>query len=434
MAQPKFVRADDAGKITTPGVVQQMTDIAKANGVPTGGTTGQVLQRSSTGVATWGNAPSGLPAGGSAGQVVTRQADGTAVWAAGTPGPPGKDGANWSKDQQAKADGHVLHVGSDAPPSPTYTTADGVTVPVLWVKGSTTLQDIPQLPYKPYFDNQAKTVTVPEMVGVDYVFEGKVITGTYAFPANTAVARVEARAKAGYVLPAPFVWVWEFYDDAAATLLFSDGPTTANGGSAGDTNGIGPLSGRQMDKFAGAGTINEWPVSASTHIQYDTKNRKFFMPAAVPGGPGVSGDKYTFDLSGNDWRVSWEHLPESGPVGYDFTLPGVQIIQRPDNGWLNINNRPNGGTLYSVTSPAPRVGMWTVTKVGSMIIVDRPTTDGPVRAVYGIDDVTAPKAGDGVTPLYRNETTMSLAVPYDSGSKAFKFGQIRDLRVYRMGR
>ena len=88
MAQPKFVRVDDAGKITAPGVVQQMTDIAKANGVPTGGTTGQVLQRSSTGAATWGNAPSGLPAGGSAGQVVTRQADGTAAWATvqGAPG------------------------------------------------------------------------------------------------------------------------------------------------------------------------------------------------------------------------------------------------------------------------------------------------------------------------------------------------------------
>lgn len=89
MAQPKFVRVDDAGKITTPGVVQQMTDIAKANGVPAGGTTGQVLQRSPTGAATWGNAPSGLPSGGSAGQVVTRQADGTAAWA---PAPKGDVG------------------------------------------------------------------------------------------------------------------------------------------------------------------------------------------------------------------------------------------------------------------------------------------------------------------------------------------------------
>ena len=80
MAQPKFVRVDDAGKITTPGVVQQMTDIAKANGVPTGGTTGQVLQRSSTGAATWGNAPSGLPAGGTAGQAVVKLIDPASLW------------------------------------------------------------------------------------------------------------------------------------------------------------------------------------------------------------------------------------------------------------------------------------------------------------------------------------------------------------------
>lgn len=90
MAQPKFVRVDDAGKITTPGVVQQMTDIAKANGVPAGGTVGQVLQRSSTGAATWGNAPSGLPSGGSAGQVVTRQADGSAAWAQAPKGDAGR--------------------------------------------------------------------------------------------------------------------------------------------------------------------------------------------------------------------------------------------------------------------------------------------------------------------------------------------------------
>lgn len=461
MAQPKFIRADDAGKITTPGVVQQMTDIAKANGVPTGGTVGQVLQRSSTGAATWGNAPSGLPSGGSAGQVVTRQADGTAAWAAGTPGPkgdkgdqgvqgaqgpkgekgdagpkgdPGKDGANWSKDQQAKADGHVLHVGGDAPPSPTYTTADGVTVPVFWVKGSTTLQDIPQLPYKPYFDNHAKTVTVPEMVGVHYVFEGKVITGTYAFPASTAVARVEARAKAGYVLPAPFVWAWEFYDDAAATLLFSDGPTTANGGSSGDTNGVGPLSGRQMDKFAGAGMINAWPVSANANVQYDTQNRKFFMPAAV-AGTASQQDSYTFDIGGNDWRITWEHL-EDGLFGYQFVLPGVSIKQRPDNGWLQIMNTGNtGDTMWSsITNSEGRRGVWTVTKVGAMVIVDRPTADGPVRSIYGIDDATAPKSGDGITPTYRKLTNLTVSNQFDFGGKILKMGPIRDLRVYRMGR
>lgn len=81
MAQPKFVRVDDAGKITTPGVVQQMTDIAKANGggLPAGGTAGQVLQKTATGAA-WAPAPTSLPAGGSTGQAVIKQADGSAAW------------------------------------------------------------------------------------------------------------------------------------------------------------------------------------------------------------------------------------------------------------------------------------------------------------------------------------------------------------------
>lgn len=350
----------------------------------------------------------------------------------GQKGDPGKDGADWSKDQQAKADGHVLHVGGDAPPSPTYTTADGMTVPVFWVKGSTTLQDIPQLPYKPYFDNQAKTVTVPEMAGVDYVFEGKVITGTYAFPANTAVARVEARAKAGYVLPAPFVWAWEFYDDSAATLLFSDGPTSANGGSG----GVGPLSGRQMDKFAGTGTINAWPVSSTTNIQYDTGSRKFFMPAAVAATGTSQQDSYTFDIGGNDWRITWEHLEDNGLGGYDFRLPGVSITQRPDNGRLQIANTGNTGipAWLSATDHAARRGVWTVTKVGAMVTVDRPTADGPVRSVYGIDDATAPKSGDGITPTYRTLTKLTITNQFDYGDKMLKLASIRDLRVYRMGR
>ena len=169
MAQPKFVRVDDAGKITTPGVVQQMTDIAKANGVPAGGTTGQVLQRSSTGAATWGNAPSGLPSGGSVGQVVTRQADGSAVWAAGTPGPSGKDGkdgANWSKDQQAKAQGYWIVVSPTAPSSATYTTADGTAVPVIWQKPIEVV--VPVAPENPQWDQLSHTVSVPNLLGVEY--------------------------------------------------------------------------------------------------------------------------------------------------------------------------------------------------------------------------------------------------------------------------
>jgi len=90
MAQ-RFVRVDDQNKITTPGVVAQMADIAKANGggLPAGGTAGQVLGKNSTGATAWIPAPTSLPSGGTAGQAVIKQADGSAAWGTAS-GPAGR--------------------------------------------------------------------------------------------------------------------------------------------------------------------------------------------------------------------------------------------------------------------------------------------------------------------------------------------------------
>ena len=67
------------------GVVLKGADGAAGQGVPAGGTTGQVLRKtSSTNYATeWAAAASGLPTGGTAGQVLTKNstAEGDAVWA-----------------------------------------------------------------------------------------------------------------------------------------------------------------------------------------------------------------------------------------------------------------------------------------------------------------------------------------------------------------
>ena len=75
-----------------------------------------------------------------------------------------------------------------------------------------------------------------------------------------------------------------------------------------------------------------------------------------------------------------------------------------------------------------------MTKVGAMVIMDRPTADGPVRSIYGIDDATAPKAGDGITPTYRKLTNLTVSNQLDYGGKTLKMASIRDLRVYRLGR
>lgn len=344
MAQPKFVRVDDAGKITTPGVVQQMTDIAKANGVPTGGTTGQVLQRSSTGAATWGNAPSGLPAGGSAGQVVTRQADGTAAWAAGTPGPKGdkgdtgatgpagpkgdkgdigpagpagKDGANWSKDQQAKAQGYWIVVSPTEPESGTYTTADGTVVPVVWQKPIEVM--VPVVPEAPYFDKYALSIQVASLVGVDYYLTGftkdgatvdvpdvKIPDGGILKLADVSgkpelpyTVNVAAKAEPGYALPSPIAWTYSVVDPKQVVLFTSDTFT----GRATDPS---PLYNTNTDAaLGGAAKLWDatWEVSAGARdrmftVSDGTLKVDLTAPRAAVGIKGVGfNQKAEFDLT-----------------------------------------------------------------------------------------------------------------------------------------
>ena len=363
MAQPKFVRVDDAGKITTPGVVQQMTDIAKANGVPTGGTTGQVLQRSSTGAATWGNAPSGLPAGGSAGQVVTRQADGSAAWAAGTPGPkgdkgdpgatgpagpkgdkgdpgaagtpgpkgdkgdqgvqgaqgpkgdkgdpgpkgdPGKDGANWSKDQQAKVQGYWIVVSPTEPESGTYTTADGTVVPVIWQKPIEVL--VPVIPEAPYFDKYALSIQVASLVGVDYYLTGFTKDGATVDvpdvkipdggilkladvsgkPALPYTVNVEARAEPGFKLPNAFTWGYSVVDPKEVVLLTSE---TFTGRTAG-TSAVGTVTDASL-----GGAPMTWSGSGTSGTVSDTGKYVFAVGSStlVLNNVGVN-QRLEFDL------------------------------------------------------------------------------------------------------------------------------------------
>ena len=291
------------GSFVDPQVNQRIADIAKANGVPAGGTTGQVLQRSSTGAATWGNAPSGLPSGGSAGQVVTRQADGSAVWAAGTPGPKGDkgdtgaagatgpqgpkgdtgatgpkgaDGANWSKDQQAKAQGYWIVVSPTQPTSGTYTTADGTVVPVIWQKPIEVM--VPVIPEAPYFDKFALSIQAANMVGVDYKVTGFTKDGAVVDVPDVKIpdggvlkladvsgkpklpytVNVEAFAEPGYRLPSTIAWTYSVVDPKQVIIFTSD---TFTGRSADPV----PLFGTSTDAVLGGAAKtwdNTWEVSA----------------------------------------------------------------------------------------------------------------------------------------------------------------------------
>ena len=434
MAQPKFVRVDDAGKITTPGVVQQMTDIAKANGVPTGGTTGQVLQRSSTGAATWGNAPSGLPAGGSAGQVVTRQADGTAAWAAGTPGPKGdkgdtgaagpvgpkgdkgevgpagpagKDGANWSKDQQAKAQGYWIVVSPTEPAKGTYTTADGTTVPVIWQKPIEVV--VPVAPENPQWDQVKHTVSVPDLLGVGYrvtsLTQGGVAkTVSYTIPPGAPLdvltvpggystlpvtVKVEAFAKPGYTLPSSYSWQHDMVDPNQKTLVASDTFTA----TAAPWNMDNALGGSQVVQFRRLGL--------GTHPMFEPDGT-----VLKPTGAAATD---------NTWVGAQITGVKNLVVEFDLVSVGASTVNQANGSVFSIGLRaPNtqasvngfqfmvgmvgagtrvvtyGGKSVRTGSPADLVGRWVVEINGQTGAVTGP---GVPRTTYDLSAIT-PGAGD----------------------------------------
>ncbi|MGM0782164.1 MAG: hypothetical protein ACQEUF_09950 [Actinomycetota bacterium] len=413
MAQPKFVRVDDAGKITTPGVVQQMTDIAKSNGVPTGGTTGQVLQRSSTGAATWGNAPSGLPSGGSAGQVVTRQADGTAVWAAGTPGPPGKDGkdgANWSKDQQAKAQGYWIVVSPTAPANATYTTADGTTVPVIWQKPVE--QVVPVAPEEPFWGKGDTTITVAKLVGVDYKITAFIKDGV-STPANVVIpeaqafklatapgapklpfsVQIEAVAEPGYRMLGKYQWTTLYLDPTGLNLMTSDGFSGADGTT---------IVNRPTDVYAG-GAAKTWTrLNGATTASpvYAIKSNALAVEPSLGGtsfnevflNVGTSKQHVAFDLTWNVagakalWFVAGLRGVDNKSLGgtfFDFKAGGITYRAPGHNGPQPGYSATTGGKIPS--------GRYILEAFDSTLAL---TVPGGTRQMFALPDADAATSGN----------------------------------------
>ena len=502
MAQPKFVRVDDAGKITTPGVVQQMTDIAKANGVPTGGTTGQVLQRSSTGAATWGNAPSGLPAGGSAGQAVVKQADGSAAWGTvtgapgrgiksivsstsdptkatvtytdnatevitlpsgaagksiksfGTPdpatgvstvtfsdnttttitlpkgpkgdaGPAGKDGANWSKDQQAKAQGYWIVVSPTEPAKGTYTTADGTVVPVVWQKPIEVM--VPVIPEAPYFDKYALSIQVSDLVGVDYYLTGftkdgatvdvphvKIpdggilkLSNVSGKPALPYTVNVEARAEPGYRLPNALAWTYSVVDPNQTVMVTSDAFTGRTDGAA--------IVGTPTDASLGGSPLTwtkRWERSAGQAARIKVVGEKLtyaldgqFTGAQIQlEGVGVN-QRVEFDATISS-DIAW---PAGTGSGFTFALAGGEAIFNMGTiyeGRINMGAGADSRSLTEISrlTPSGASGHYAVELLRDSISVSVP----------GMAPVTIPVARASAP----EKTSFYIASPGYTGTNA----------------
>ena len=158
----------------------------------------------------------------------------------GQKGDPGKDGANWSKDQQAKVQGYWIVVSPTEPESGTYTTADGTVVPVVWQKPIERM--VPVIPEAPYFDKYALSIQVASLVGVDYYLTGFTKDGATVDVPDVKIpdggilkladvpgkpelpytANVAAKAEPGYVLPSPIAWTYSVVDPKQVVLFTSD--------------------------------------------------------------------------------------------------------------------------------------------------------------------------------------------------------------------
>ena len=482
MAQ-RFVRVDDQNKITTPGVVAQMADIAKANGVPAGGTAGQVLGKNSTGATAWIPAPTSLPSGGTTGQAVVKQADGSAAWGTvtgapgrgitsvvasttdptkatvtytdgataaltlpsgaagksiksfgtpdpttgvstvtfsdnttttitlpkgpkGDPGSPGKDGAGWSKDAQAKAQGYWITVSATAPTSATYTTADGTVVPVIWQKPSEVV--VPVAPENPQWDQVKHTVSVPDLLGVEYrvtsLTQGGVTKAvSYVIPSGTPLdvltvpggystlpvtVKVEAFAKPGYTLPSSYSWQHDMVDPNQKTLVASD-TFTATAAPWSMDNALG---GSQVVQFRrlGTGTNPIFEADGTTLKPTAAATDNAWLGAQVTGVKNlvvefdlVSVGKNTVNqTNGSVFSINLRAAnAQASTAGFQFV-----VSQEGAEGRLVTY----GGKVVRTGSPTNLVGRWVVEINGQTGAVTGP---GVPRTTYDLSAIT-PGTGD----------------------------------------
>lgn len=221
-------RVDSLNKTVEANKQAVTAELGKMLRDPGVGSSGAVLTYES-GTARWKQPETELPAGGNAGQMLTKSDAGLA-W---SDVPALK--SEWSKDQQAKAQGFWIEYSVEEPKKPTYTTADGVTVPVIWHRPVETL--IPMVPQRPYFYTDTTSVGINEYVGCYFTVESITKDGRTT-PVNKMLqngendlsgigqlpftVRIRAHAKRGYKLPSEFYWDMYYYDKTAKTRFGSE--------------------------------------------------------------------------------------------------------------------------------------------------------------------------------------------------------------------
>ena len=347
----------------------------------------------------------------------------------GPAGPAGKDGANWSKDQQAKAQGYWIVVSPTEPAKGTYTTADGTVVPVVWQKPVE--QVVPVAPENPQWDQVKHTVSVPDLLGVEYrvtsLTQGGVSkTVSHVIPPVTPLdvltvpggystlpvtVKVEAFAKPGYTLPSSYSWQHDMVDPNQKTLVASDTFTA----TASPWNMDNALGGSQVVQFSYSGT----------------------NPAFKPDGTVL---KPTGAAADNAWTRAQVTGAKNLIVEFDLVSVGANTANQT-NGivfaiGLRARNTQSGGGVWMNVDMAGASGR--SVKFGEKNVRSGAPADLAGRWVIEISEQTGAVTGPGVP-----RTTYDLSgITLGAGDEGLQFRhaigadadtKIDNLKIYKLG-
>lgn len=270
--------------------------------LPKGGTNGQILARAGRDSAEW------VPAPGTSIRSVTATSDNkmrVTLSDGSASDIPVKLESAWSKDAQAKVQGYWEVVSEEEPSQKTYTTRDGVTVPVKWTKPFT--QIVPVFPEAPAWDDYEQKVLVPALVGVtyQYVGGGVIPPGEWAdIPGEPPFdVTVEAVAAPGYQLIASPRWTHSVPSATEESVVTSDSFDRANS----------PATGLGSTDAALGGMPVTWEFSSSAKADDSSELVKIddgklrFSPFSVLGTENRGG-AVQVSLSGapENWRLEFD--------------------------------------------------------------------------------------------------------------------------------
>lgn len=275
--------------------------------------------------------------------------------------------------------------------TPTETTHEGV--PVVWVRPTGTLADVPATPTEPAWDIINRTVTVPNLVGVQYYLDAVPITPGVETPivgTGTVMVTVTTAALPGYVLPGTYTWPKQFVDFTASTLYASDGfsgaietimPSTqitgrtldmALGGNGGtltfERRGIGSLGYSDLWKTSGGGKAEFKRLStggSNDSFCFNTGSKNFYVEFDFEQFHIQHGDFFTLRMNSKWDGASFTHPIGAWGLWYDAG-GATWKIRKPDSSDVAIGN---GGTDTS----NPMIGHWRISSYGQITTIEAPS-------------------------------------------------------------